>query len=231
MVVNRAFSILIISGMAIGSIQAAEVKQPIQYNKEATQKLQEKIHSMETGAQLLTSEFLTIIDKLITEGADPNIGYAVELETYDYTKDVAGPNKKIFSPLLGYLVIGPALVGLHKNLDLALIETVTKNALKHGADPNTQDDMAGLFGKSVLGEAIHRGSPAQVQMLLDHGATLSGIQTRRGDIPEVVLARDIMILKDALPHEKNPSAYLRTQNDIRRSEQILNILKAAQRKS
>jgi ankyrin repeat protein len=222
---NKIFSVFILAGIASCSARAAELKKAVQYNHEATQKLQGTINSMAIGIQLLTPELLRAINALIDQGADPNIGHTVELET-----DVAESNKKVFSPLLCYLVIGPALVGIYKDLDLALMETVTKNALEHGADPNTQDDMAGYFGTSVLGEAIHRGSPAQVKILLEHGATLSGIRTSRGDTPEVVLARDIMILKDALPHEKNPYARLRAENDITRMEQILDILKTAQQK-
>lgn len=226
---KQVLSIFILAGMAPQFAQAVEVRQPMPYNQEATQKLQKKIDSMEHAIQLLTPEFLTVINDRITQGADPNIGYTAVIPLEKDGGEVG--NKKIFAPLLCYLVMGPALADLRK-LDLTLIEKVTKNALEHGADPNTQDSLSGRFGKSVLGEAIHRGSPAQVQMLLDYGATLSGVVTRRGDTPEIVLERDIMIAKDALPREKNPSARLRTQNDIRRAEQILDILKkATQQKS
>ena len=219
MIMHKILSILFISSIAIGSVQAATTKQQAQYNAEATQKLQQKINFMEDRIELLTPEFLTTINALIDQGADPNIGHTL----------VFG-GEKIFSPLLDELVTGPGLVERYKNLDVALMERVTKNALEHGADPNAQDYRGGYFGKSVLGQAIKRGSPAQVQMLLDYGATLSGIQTRRGDTPEIVLERDIMIGKEALQREKDPSAHLRTQNDIVRMEQILDILKTAAQK-
>src|SRR5579863_4848072 len=72
---NRLFSILVIAGMAIGSSQAAGVKQPIQYNKEATQKLQQKLNSLGSDPDykvLDNLEFFKAIDQLILQGADPN---------------------------------------------------------------------------------------------------------------------------------------------------------------
>jgi hypothetical protein len=223
---QKIFSILVLASVAFCPVQAVRIKPSMKYNKEATQKLQEKLNSIKSDTEVITSDFLKVADQLITQGADPNIYGGRGVPAYDAIQGFIGTEYKAF---LSYLVSGSDQI---QNPDIALIEKVTKNALDHGANPNA-DVRSGPGPKhgndTIFGYATIFGLPIQVRLLIEYGADVSAKDADSGETARTILEGIIKREKEEL--SDLPQAFMsKQQEDIARMEQIQDILKAAEQK-
>lgn len=175
-------AIIFILGVSCISGSAPQPKKLIlrQYNVEVTRKLREKINTLEPANDSAT--YLKDIDRLIKEGADPNMTLK---DRYDHEID-----------LIFMIAMIPYMVD---NIDVTVAEAVLKSALENGANASAADSE----GKKILFYAAENGSPGMVKLLLDHGASANP-QNNNG-------ANIIDILKDQIKNKKNRIETLKTR--------------------
>lgn len=173
---------------------------PRKYNAEATEKLQQKLDKELKSPQDITPVYLKSVDKLMQEGADPNI----ILKSDDSTKSVE---------LIVVLATMPAL-----GVDKDSVEQVVKSALSYGANPNAIEPESG--GKAIFFAAIH-GSLGMVKAFLDHGAVLDPSNEKDRAF--------INKLKEKLVDKKEWLDFMlreniNKENSIKEAEQLLKIV-------
>jgi hypothetical protein len=204
---NRVVSILILAGIAIGSMQAAEVKQQIKYNAQATQKLQEKLNTV-AQQDVGTGEFFKAVDELLLQGADPNV----------FRADPKDPNNKN-GTLIALLFASPLLgVFTGATIDFKALENTLKTAFSYGAH-------LGNEGGLILLAAVAIGTPTMVKLAIDHGADIT-YKDENGDTPLTATQKGIQQLKDGLKQIKEVTQP-EFQKDIARLEQIRQVLNTA----
>ena|ERR1700722_11795798 len=198
---NKILSVLILANITAGTIQAVEVKQSMKYNKEATQQLQEKLNAMKSETEFATAEFLTSVDQLILQGADPNIASQID-------KSVS----------LMHLLFGVPI--LNKQVNLPMLEDILTNAFKHGA----KLDISGEVSDNILHYAIFQGSPVMIKIAIASGANASA-KDAQGDTPLTHVERMIKQFDEWPKEEKQ-----KLQDTIHRFKKIRELLKTAEQK-
>lgn len=216
---NQIFSTLIFAGIIPWSAQAVEVKQPVQYNPEATQKLQEKINSIkfpEEYAKIGSVEFLKSVDELLSQGADPNVTREID------------KNDTLVALLFGvpfvYIYSYDQMHPTTSTLNFSVLEKTIKYSLERGARLDIQGDK----GAKNLHLAVTMGTPTMVKLIVDHGVDITQ-KNNEGSTVLTALERDIQETKDELS-TMSESDRFSVQKNLTRMEQIRDILRTAEQK-
>src|ERR1700722_12899747 len=204
----------ILLSIATLSVQAAEVKQPMQYNQEATQKLQQKLNTLGSDPDKILAdiEFFKTMDQLILQGADPN---TYREHDKDNDKNTTATALLFAAPLMLKL--------LGKNVDYPLVESMIKHALERGGSMDQKGDR----GDKVLRAVIAYGSANMVKLAIEYGADMTQ-KDEDGDTPLMATEKGIQQLKGGLKELKEV-AQPQLQKDIGRLEQIRQVLNTAKK--
>lgn len=190
---------------------AAPIQQAIQYNREATQALQNKLNTIQTEEDIANNQILSSIDQLITQGADPNLA----------------PKSNPEQPLVILLFTLPAQISNNKNslINEPMIEKIIKNALANGAHMNLDAQKSSQLLTFIMSTAE---SPSFMQLAIDYGASVS-LKMESGDTPLMVAEKTIALNKDTLKRIQDIDIPM-LQKSTLRFEKIRDILKAAEQK-
>jgi ankyrin repeat protein len=205
---KRVISFFFLASIAVCYAHAADVKKPVQYNKEATLKLQEKlnpINSLETIINAANIEFLKSVDQLLTQGADPNIARAQDTED-----------------TLIVLLFGLRVFNGNQSF-LTFHEQTVQHALERGA----KVDIKGDKGNGLLRTAIVIGNPALVTLLIDHGADVTQ-KDEEGNTPLQHTEKVLQVFNENFMSDLKTNPKL--EKSLQNFEKIRDILKAAEQR-
>lgn len=189
-----------------GSAQTKKLV-PRTYNAEATKKLEDKLDKAQSSDEI-TPAYLKEVDQLIQGGADPNI----VLESKEGNGNAE------------FIVILASLPAIKSDIDLAIFEQVIRSALSHGANANAVEKSSGSKAFFIAAVQGHLGI---VKAFFDHGAVFDPKnekdQNFMGKVKERLIDRkewlDVMLRDNS-----------KTENSIKKTEQLLKILTSRQPK-
>lgn len=203
---KKMLSILILAGIVPWSA-LAEVKQAIQYNAEATQKLQERLNTITQEKDIATLAMLKSIDQLIAQGANPN----------------TAPERNKEQPLVVLLFMVPYL---NKDINASMVESIIKNALDKGAHL----DLQGEKGDQLLRFIITMvESPAMVKLAIEYGADFTHKNAQHGNTLLESIDEGIQNMKNSIKRIQEVDLPM-LQKGLQRYDQVRDILKAAAQK-
>jgi len=188
----------------IGTARNA-IKNVSHYNQQATKQLQEKLNALKSEEETSNPEFLTSINQLITDGADPNTAFQ--------------GNKEV--SLLMLLCKAPHW---NDNVNFPLLEKVINAVLNAGADLNIQDGQ----GDTPLSHTLWIGSANTAKLLIEYGADPFKKDAQGQDLV-TKLEQRLQMQTESAQHAF-PTHVNDHQNKIRYLEQVRDILRTAEQK-